>query len=165
MTDLATNLRARANDPETRKVVKYSMVSAVSVVVTMITLFLCVWAFHFNEVAAQVTASIFGAVPSYYLNRMWVWGKSGKSHMKKEVIPFWIMFAVGLGFSSGAVWLANLAFDDLSHGLSSLLTTAASFFAYALLWVGKYVIFNKLLFVNHEEDLDPVLDGRSGIPT
>ena len=27
------------------------------------------------------------------------------------------------------------------------------------------VIFNKILFVHHPDDLEPVLDGRTGLPT
>ena len=45
------------------------------------------------------------AFPAYYLSRKWVWGKSGKSHFKKEVLPFWIFVFIGLVFSTAMVAL------------------------------------------------------------
>ena len=41
----------------------------------------------------------------------------------------------------------------------------AALAAFGVLWVAKFVIFNKILFVHHLEDLDPALDGRTGLPT
>jgi putative flippase GtrA len=40
--------------------------------------------------------------PSYYLNRTWTWAKRGKSHLRKEIIPFWTMSLFGIGFSNGS---------------------------------------------------------------
>ena len=165
MTDLSTSMRERVNNPETRKVFKYSMVSVVSLVVTLGVVSICVGLLKWNEVASQFTASVAGAIPSYYLNRMWVWGKSGKSHMRKEVIPFWIMFAVGLAFATGAVSLSTHLTANVSHRVHTLIVTSSSFGAYGILWIAKYAIFNKFLFAHREDELDPVLDGRSGLPT
>ena len=48
---------------------------------------------------------LISAFPAYYLSRAWVWGKSGKSHFKKEVLPFWIFVFIGLVFSTTMVAL------------------------------------------------------------
>ena len=40
--------------------------------------------------------------PSYWLNRNWVWGKRGRSHSVKEIVPFWIMSALGIASRSSA---------------------------------------------------------------
>ena len=39
-------------------------------------------------------------MPAYYLNRAWVWGKRGKSHLTKEVVPFWAFAFSGLVLST-----------------------------------------------------------------
>ena len=38
--------------------------------------------------------------------------------------------------------------------------------AFGVLWIGKFMIFNELLFKHHPEVLEgePALDGRAGIP-
>ena len=52
----------------------------------------------------------------------------------------------------------------LGHGAQTILVETAVLSAYGVLWIGKFVIFNKILFVHHPEDLEPALDGRSGLP-
>ena len=43
----------------------------------------------------------------------------------------------------------------------------AALAAFGVLWVGKFFILNKVLFVHHPEELEeiPALDGRTGLPT
>ena len=37
--------------------------------------------------------------------------------------------------------------------------------AFGVLWVAKFVILNKVLFVHRPEQLPEALDGRTGLPT
>ena len=39
--------------------------------------------------------------------------------------------------------------------------------AFGVLWVGKFIVFNEVLFKHHHEVLEdaPALDGATGIPT
>lgn len=165
MSALVQDVRARVTAPGARKFIKYSGVSVIAIVVTVSVQALCIGLFHVAAGWSAVIASSMAAVPSYYLNRNWVWGKSGRSHLMKEVVPFWVMAAIGLGFSTLAATLAGAAAKDASHLMRTVVIPAASFTSYAILWMLKYVIFNKILFAHHEEDLDPALDGRSGLPT
>lgn len=165
MSNAVTSLKERAKHPETVKVARYSAVSVISVGVTTITQFVSLLILGGHPVISTLIAAVCGAIPSYYLNRAWVWGKSGRSHMRKEVIPFWIMAAVGFFVASGASAAAHRITEGMSPTLQSVITTTALVFAYGGLWLGKFILFNRVLFVKHPEDLDPVLDGRSGIPT
>jgi putative flippase GtrA len=105
-----------------------------------------------SEVPANILANAVATVPSYYLNRKWVWGKGGRSHLWREVVPFWVLSFAGLAFSSLAVWLAgNFARNHhYGHATTVLLVNAANLFSFALLWIVKFVIYNKLFH------LDPV---------
>jgi hypothetical protein len=47
----------------------------------------------------------------------------------------------------------------------ALLVNGANVAAFGVLWVVKFVIFNKWMFVHHLEDLPEALDGRTGVPT
>ena len=113
---LYARVRQMMAHPSSVKLIKYAGVSVISTIVSQVTLFLVFGVFHLmSEVPANILANVLATVPSYALNRRWVWGKSGKSHFWKEVAPFWILSFVGLAFSSLAVWLAG----DFarSHGL------------------------------------------------
>ncbi len=142
-----------ARTPTGRKAIKYTVVSVVSVLVSLLTLFVT---FDVLRVASagwcQVIACAVGTVPSYTLNRYWAWGKRGRSRLFQEVLPFWVLAFIGLAFSVYAVDLAA----GLGHQLKlsrdgvTALTEIASLASYGVLWIGKFVIFNRLLFVDRD---------------
>jgi putative flippase GtrA len=152
---------------EGKKWVRYSMVSIISVIVSEILLFIAFGLLHWSARASNIWAVCLSALPSYWLNRAWAWGKRGRSHFLKEVAPFWGMALIGLAFST---WAADYAEANAyrvtsSHFVTTLIVMTASLAAFGVLWIGKFVILNKLMFVHHPEDLPAALDGRSGIPT
>src|SRR4051812_47168523 len=103
-----SKFRAFVDTPVRKKFIKYSMVSAISVVTTVVLQVLFYGFFHMTgSLSALAPLTIF-AFPSYFLNRSWVWGKSGRSHMRREVIPFWVMVFVCLGVSSASSALVDL---------------------------------------------------------
>src|SRR5580765_2979114 len=155
MSSLAAFVRARFETPVVRKLIKYSMVSVIAVIITYAVQIFCFGIVKMGAGKSAVTASTIAAIPSYFLNRVWVWRKAGKSHMTREVLPFWIMFFVGLGASAGASELAQQIFDHpgRSHASLTFIVTFASFLAFAALWVLKFILFNKVLFVHRPQDL------------
>ena len=99
------------------------------------------------------------------MNRKWAWGKTGRSHVWKEVVPFWTLAFIGWAISTVAVNLMETytKHHHLSHGLSTFWIAFVYLASFGVLWIAKFVIFNKVLFVHHLEDLPPELDGRSGV--
>lgn len=146
--------------------VRYTATSVICVVISEFVLTI-LGLLGWTAFGAVLTATAISTVPSYELNRKWAWGKSGKSHMGKEVVPFWVLAFIGLAFSLWAVDLAQSVARH--HHLSTVLRTgvldAAFIGSYGILWIGKFLIFNKILFAHHPEDLPPALDGRTGIPS
>lgn len=133
--------------PSGKKMIRYMLVSVVSTAVSLGVLGLVFGVVHlWSEVPSAVFANAVATVPSYYLNRQWAWGKTGRSHMVKEVLPFWLASFAGLALSTGA---AALAHDfSVSHHLHHLGRTVvvlgANLVAYGLLWIGKFLLFNQL---------------------
>jgi putative flippase GtrA len=145
---------------------RYSMISAICVVISTITLAVLVGVLRWPAFWSSVTATTVSTIPSYELNRKWAWGKSGKGHLLKEVVPFWTLAFIGLAFST---WMSVLAESfsrrhHLSHPVHTVVVETAFIGAFGVLWIGKFIIFNKILFAHHPEDLIPALDGRTGIP-
>src|SRR4051794_7445295 len=100
MSAIATQLIAQLDTPGRRKFIRYSLVSVISFIVTVAGQLICYGLLHFSGGWSAITASTIAAVPSYILNRSWVWGKSGRSHLMREVLPFWIMALIGLAIST-----------------------------------------------------------------
>jgi putative flippase GtrA len=151
---LHARLRQMIAHPSSVKLIKYAGVSVISTVVSQVTLLLVFGVFHLmSAVPANILANVLATIPSYALNRRWVWGKSGKSHFWREVAPFWILSFIGLAFSSLAVWIAGdfARAHDLSHGETALLVNLANLMSFGILWIVKFLIYNKLFHVDPVE--------------
>ena len=154
-----------ARAPEGKKFVRYSMVSVVSVVVYEILLFITLGLFHWSARSANLFAVCVSAIPSYYLNRAWAWGKTGRSHLMKEVVPFWAMALLGLVFSTVAVDAAKSFADDVTsiHLVQTLIVMFAGLAAFGVLWIAKFVVLNRVLFAHRPEPIPEAVDGRTGL--
>ncbi len=115
------------------------------------------WQISQAEVA-NVIATAITTIPSYYLNRAWAWGKSGKSHLWREVVPFWVIAFISLVLSTLVVGLASREAVHLSqrHEVQTILVELGNLATYGVMWLAKYFIFNKVLFVGGERS------GREG---
>lgn len=129
---------------------RYSMASVVAIAVSVVCLAILNGPFGVKAWVASTIATAIAAIPSYYLNRCWAWGKDGRSHIWREVVPFWALAFLGWGISTECVHLMeNYA---KAHGFSHLFRTGTVILVYVaafgVLWVAKFIIFNKVIFVN-----------------
>lgn len=150
MTDLAERLWEWVRTPEGRKLVRYSLVSVISTAVSFFVLLIVYGVFHpWGEVASTVFANVVATVPSYWLNRSWVWGKTGRSHLLREVVPFWAAAGAGISFSIVGAALARHV--GLKYHFGHLELTAivlvANVLSFGLFWVLKLMLFNRLFRV------------------
>lgn len=140
---------AWTQSPTGKKAVRYSAVSAISIVVSSVVLFVTYGILRIESATeCNVIATAVAAVPSYYLNRKWAWGRSGASHLWREVVPFWIVAFIGLLFS---IWAVRLAVQfsrslHLAHLVTSVVVDVSAFGSYGVLWVAKFGLFNRWLF-------------------
>jgi len=164
MTSLAARAEhvwQRRHTPEAKQLIKYSMVSVISTVASFGVLAI-VYGLHIikGEIEATVFANLVATVPSYFLNRMWVWGKGGRSHVMKEIVPFWVMSAIGITVSIGGAAVARHI--GKTHHLGHLQQTAvlllANLISFGLFWVLKFMLYNRLFHVHPVEELDELVE-------
>ena len=148
----------RARSPGGKKAIKYTLVSVISVAVSQVVFAIAYNLFDWTAKSASVLATSVGAVPSYVLNRRWAWGKRGRSHLWKEIVPFWVIAFVGLVFSTWSSDFAETYVRDHEYSqlVERLAVQGAYFGAFAILWVAKFIVFNKLIFVQ-DPDLQAAL--------
>jgi putative flippase GtrA len=137
---------------EGRKKVRYALVSVVAVPIGTVGVLV------FNLLGAPAgVAAVLGnscaAVPSYMLNRYWAWGKNDKNRLFGEILPFWGLTLLGIAFSFLVGHLAGQV--TRHHGITGAarlaVLLAANIAGFGVLWVAKYVIFNRVLFVSHPQ--------------
>jgi putative flippase GtrA len=149
MHALLERVRAFRRSPHFKRTLKFASVSVVTTIVAQTVLFVTLNIIKIHSaVACSIIATSIATIPAYWLNRTWTWGKKGKSSFWTEVLPFWVIAFIGLVLSTSAVALAAHNADHLthSHHVRNLLIQAAYFFSYALIWLGRYTIFNKYMF-------------------
>ncbi len=141
-------------DRVVHKFIRYSMVSGVAIFISQVVIVICVGPLHLSGIVSNTLGVIASTPASYELNRKWAWGKSGKSHMWREVVPFWTMTLIGYLASTGTVQLADTSTTnhDVGGVWRVVAIMAASLFAWGVVWVVKFVVFNKLVFVTRPGD-------------
>jgi putative flippase GtrA len=101
-----------------------------------------------NARDSAITATLVGAVPSYFINRYWAWGKKSRSSFRREVVPYIMMALISLVFST---W-----FVDFSHSHAGFLGSSrlavdtvvqgSYLLSFVILWFGKFTFMHKWLF-------------------
>ncbi|MGH3326604.1 MAG: molybdopterin-dependent oxidoreductase [Streptomycetales bacterium] len=97
---------------------------------------------------AGIVAFIVGAVPKFALVRWWVWQRRGVPHLVGEVLPYALVVAA-TGVVAG--YLTSLAESAITasieaHTLRVALVSTAFFVIMAVLFVVRYVLFDRLVF-------------------
>ena len=161
LRDTVVRLWRVYHTPQGKKLLRYTAVSAVSTAVSFSVLGIVYGALRlWSEVPSTLFANIVATVPSYYLNRNWAWGKSGRSHLTREVIPFWAMALSGILFSIFTATEARHVSDmhHLHHFGRTVLVLGANLAAFGILWVLKFVVFNKLFHVHPLEEAEDLVE-------
>ncbi len=125
------------------RALKYASVSVVGVVVTQVLLVVCYQpAFRIEMTAgwANFTAVSGASIPAYLLNRQWVWQKTGRHSMRREVLPFWGISLLGLLISTVAVSFVSRIWD------TQLAVSGTNIASFGLLWIGKYLFLDAVMF-------------------
>jgi putative flippase GtrA len=148
-SDTRLSVIERARDlyasPTGGRLVRFTFVSAFNVVFSVTVLAIVFGVFRlWTEVPSTVFANVVTIPPAYYLTRTWAWGKSGRSHLMKEVVPFWAMTLVGIAFPLATA--AEARHLGLAHHLGRVdrtaLVVAANLFAFGVTWIGKFLLLN-----------------------
>ena len=161
VADRLVHLWEKRDTPEAKHLVKYAMVSVISTIMSFGVLFLVFGVLKlWGEIASTVFANAVATLPSYYLNRKWVWGKGGRSHLTKEIIPFWSLSALGITVSIGGAAVARHigVVHHLSHLEQTALVLAANLISFGVFWVLKFMIFNRMFHVHPLEELDELVE-------
>jgi putative flippase GtrA len=155
--DQVQRVRSFFKERRTRKIARFVTVSVISTVVSFAVIAL-VYGFKIiqNEVDATLFGNLVGAYPSYSLNRRWTWGKTGRNHLTKEVLPFWTLALAGITFSIlGATYAKHLVHThSWNHILDTSVVDVANIMSAGVFWVLKFFIFNKIFGISENEEIE-----------
>jgi putative flippase GtrA len=107
---------------------------------------------------AAIVASVAGIIPGYFLNRSWTWGRRGRSDFWREVVPYWATALISTGLAALGTGAANALFASQPRGARTIIDAAAYMLVYGVLFVAKFVIFQRWLFAPPAAASSPVGD-------
>jgi putative flippase GtrA len=139
---------------EGRKIFRYTMVSVISSAVSLFVIFIVYGVLRlWSEVPSTVFGNVVATFPSYWLNRKWAWGKHGRSHFLKEMVPFWTLAAIGIAFAIVGASLAKHIGRalNLDHGEQTMLVLFANVVSFGIFWIAKLLLFNRLFRIELDE--------------
>jgi|SRR5579875_52740 len=146
MSDLLLSVWEWLHTREGRKIFRYTMTSVISTAVSLFVLGIVFGVLRlWSEVPSTIFANVVAAFPSYWLNRRWAWGKSGRSHLLKEVLPFWVMSIASIAFSMVGASVARYLGQHfhLHHLEETALVLFANVVSFGIFWVLKLMVFNR----------------------
>ena len=122
--------------------IRYTLVSVFNVVFSVAVVSIVFGVFRiWTEVPSTLFANVVTIPPAYYLTRTWAWGKSGRSHLMREVVPFWVMTLAGIALSIATSSEARHL--GIAHHLNRTDRTAllvmANLLAFGVTWIGKFL--------------------------
>ncbi len=134
---------------------RYSLVSLISIAISQSVLMVAFGMLHWTARLSNVVACAVATVPSFYLNRTWTWGRRGTSRLWREVVPFWALAFLGLAFSTWAADFGSTLARQaaVSHQTATMIVMASALLAFGVLWIGKFAIFNGMLFAERPRHL------------
>ena len=96
--------------------------------------------------SANVIAVCCGIAPSYFANRHWVWGRSGRGSLAREILPFWVLSLAGLVASTLTVSVVASVAAHWSTSARAIALPLANLCAFAALWLVQFALLDKVLF-------------------
>ena len=128
------------------RLLRFAGVSVIGVVITQVLLLVLKGGLDWSGVQANIVATTVSSVPVFLLNRRWVWKKVGDHSWSREIVPFWAYTLAGLVVSTALVAVA----DDVWG--TTIAVNLANLAGWGLLWIGKFLLLDRVLFKDHEDD-------------
>src|SRR5579862_3335863 len=122
------------------QLMRYATVSAISTSVSLAILGVLVATRAVTAGWANVIATSVATVPSFELNRRWVWAKKGPRSLHREAAPYFALTFVGLGLATVTVsTLTGYASRHHAGDATRTLVALGSYlFGFGTVWIVQY---------------------------
>jgi putative flippase GtrA len=143
------------------KLLRFGASSVVAVVCSETTFILLYGPAHTSSTVASVFAWLAGAIPNYWINRTWTWGRRGKPSVRRELVPYAAIVFGTLGLAIAATAVADALLRDagVSHATRTGVVGAIYFGVYAVMFLVRFFLFDRLFARADQAGSSP-----SGVP-
>jgi putative flippase GtrA len=132
------------------KVTRYAIGSVIALLTSIVVFALMYVALGGKHTTiCSIGAFLAGAIPNWILNRRWAWKINGEVEILREIVAYIaisgvVLVASSLGTGVMQSWVKSHVTPH--HGVRVILVTGAYVFVQAVLFVVKFVIYEKWVF-------------------
>jgi len=129
-----------------RRLLRYGFGSVVAVTCSQATFIIVYGPLHASTTISSSLAWLAGAIPNYWLNRAWTWGRRGRASVTKELLPYAgiVIGTLVLAIAATSAVAAALDGTAVSSAVATLLVSGTYFLVYALMFGFRFVLLNRL---------------------
>ena len=130
------------------KIARYAIGSVVALA-TSVVVFALLYVAGVGTTLDSIAAFVAGAIPNWILNRKWAWEMTGRVEIAREVIGYTFVSVLALiAASAGTGWMQSYVKNHVAahHGYRVILVTGAYVLVQALLFVVKFVVYDRWVF-------------------
>ncbi len=128
---------------------RYTGASVVAGIISEVVFVVTYW-FAGVPLVASLLAFVAGAVPNYLMNRYWAWQRRGRPDRTREVLPYAVIVLVTALTAILVTTAADRWVRDhvTAHPMQVILVGIAFLATYATMFVLKFVLFDRFIFVD-----------------
>ena len=128
------------------KLLRFGTNAIVATVCSQTTFLLLYGPLRTSTTVASVAAWFAGAIPNYWMNRSWTWGRRGRPSVRRELAPYAAIVLGTLLLAVLATGTADHVLDgtSVSHAARTLIVTGTYFLVYAVMFVFRFLLFDRL---------------------
>ena len=129
-----------------RKLLRFGASSIVAVVCSETTFLLLYGPAHASSTVASVCAWLAGAIPNYWINRTWTWGRRGRPSVSRELLPYAAIVFGTLAIAIAATAIGDAALKDagVSHATRTGIVGGIYLGVYAVMFFVRFFLFDRL---------------------
>lgn len=129
-----------------RLLARYLAASAFNLLAGQVTLAILFGVVRLGGRDANLVACAIGTGPAFLIARRWVWKRTGRSHLVREVLPFWVFSFVAVFLSTIAAARAEAIGQDWTsdRAKQTAVVLIGTALAYGTVFVVRFIVFNHL---------------------
>ena len=138
-----------SGSPIAAKVTKYAIGSVIALTTSIIVFAVAYVLLSGHPTTCSILAFFAGAIPNWILNRRWAWKMRGRADFMREIVAYVaisgvVLVASSVGTGAMQAWVKTNVTPH--HGIRVILVTGAYVFVQAVLFVVKFVVYEKWVF-------------------
>jgi putative flippase GtrA len=107
-----------------------------------------------NYAAASALTAFIVTVPSFFILKYYVWRDSSGENLGGQMLGFWVVMMLAFSLATLFTYIVDHATNAQTPLIRGTAVFCAQLFAFGVVWVGRYIVFDRWLFKHPPDNPD-----------